>query len=63
MDDDKKKLREQLDKFKPTKKKLSVPTEFLESANSYEDKLSAIRIVTDRDSKKVVQLIKNMLKK
>jgi uncharacterized protein YajQ (UPF0234 family) len=63
MDDDKKKLREQLDKFKPTKKKLSVPKEFLEDANSYEDKLSAIRIVTDREAKKVVQLIKDMLKK
>jgi hypothetical protein len=63
MDDDKKKLREQLDKFKPTKKKLSVPKEFLEGANSYEDKLSAIRIVTDREAKKVVQLIKDILKK
>lgn len=63
MDDNKKKLRDELEKFKPAKKKLSVPKEFLESANSYEDKLSVIRIVTDRESQKVVRLIKNMLKK
>lgn len=63
MDDEQKKLRDQLDKFKPTKKKLTIANEFLESANNYDDKLSVIKIITDRESKKVVQLIKDMLKK
>jgi hypothetical protein len=59
MDDD---MKKQLDKLKPSKKKLTIPTDLLQS-NSYEDKLLAIKMMADSQQPKIVQLIKNMLKK
>ena len=37
--DDSKTVQDQLKKYKPKKKKLTVPKEFLDNANSYDDKL------------------------
>ena len=55
-------LQSKLDKFKPKKKKLAVPQEFLDGANSYDDKLLAIKVVTEKEIKKVVRIIQGMLK-
>ncbi len=55
-------MKKQLDKLKPNKKKLTIPTDLLQS-NSYEDKLLAIKMMADSQQPKIVQLIKNMLKK
>jgi hypothetical protein len=62
MSDENENLQKKLNSFKP-KKKLSVPKEFLESANSYDEKLSVIRVVTEKEMKKVILLVKDMLKK
>ena len=55
-------LAKKLDKFKPKKKQLAVPVEFLEGANSYEDKLIVVKAVTEKEMKKVVRIIQGMLK-
>ena len=62
MSDENENLQKKLNSFKP-KKKLSVPKEFLENANSYDEKLSVIRVVTEKEMKKVILLVKDMLKK
>jgi hypothetical protein len=49
-------------KFKPKKPKLAVPKEFLENANSYDDKLAMIKILSDREKNRVLLIIKSMLK-
>lgn len=56
-------LKSKLDKFKPKKKKLAVPQEFLDNANSYDDKLLVVKAVTEKEIKKVVRIIQGMLKK
>jgi hypothetical protein len=55
-------LAKKLDKFKPKKKKLAVPQEFLDNANSYDDKLIVVKAVTEKEIKKVVRIIQGMLK-
>ncbi len=55
-------LAKKLDKFKPKKKKLAVPQEFLDNANSYDDKLLVVKAVTEKEIKKVVRIIQGMLK-
>jgi hypothetical protein len=62
MDDTPKGLKKELDKFKTTSKKLTVPKGLLEGANSYDEKLMVVKVVADKDHKKVVRLIKDMLK-
>lgn len=56
-------LKSKLDKFKPKKKKLAVPQEFLDNANSYDDKLLVVKAVTEKEIKKVVRIVQGMLKK
>ena len=56
-------ISKKLDKFKPKKKKLAVPVEFLENANSYDDKLFVVKAITEKEIKKVVRIIQGMLKK
>ena len=56
-------LQSKLDKFKPKKKKLAVPQEFLDNANSYDDKLLVVKAVTEKEIKKVVRIVQGMLKK
>ena len=56
-------LAKKLDKFKPKKKKLAVQKEFLDNANSYDDKLFVVKAITEKEIKKVVRIIQGMLKK
>jgi len=62
MSDENEDLQLKLDKFKPKKKKLAVPQELLDNANSYDDKLVVVKAVTEKEIKKVVRIIQGMLK-
>jgi len=62
MSDENEDLQSKLDKFKPKKKKLAVPQELLDNANSYDDKLVVVKAVTEKEIKKVVRIIQGMLK-
>ena len=61
MEDSPEEFRKKLDALKPKKKKLAVPEGFLESAKSYEGKLEAVKIITEREKDKVILLFKKML--
>lgn len=50
-----------LKKFK-NKKKLSVPKEFLENANSYDDKLILVKHLTEKEKGRVLLILKSLLK-
>jgi len=62
MSDENEDLQSKLDKYKPKKKKLAVPQELLDNANSYDDKLVVVKAVTEKEIKKVVRIIQGMLK-
>ena len=62
MSDDSEDLKSNLSKFKPKKKTLAVPAEFLENANSYDDKLVVVKIFAEKNVQNTVRLFKNMLK-
>ena len=49
MSDDNEDPKEKLKKFKPKKKKIAVPQEFLDNAKSYDDKLMLVRHLTERE--------------
>ena len=51
-----------LKKYKPKKKKLTVPTEFLQEAKSYDDKLILVKTLTEMEKGRVLLIIKSMLK-
>jgi hypothetical protein len=55
----------ELDKFKKElkkkKQKLIVPEEFLDGANSYDDKLTLVKILTEKEKMRVLLIIKSML--
>ncbi len=54
--------KKQLEKFKnKKKKKLTVPTEFLQEAKSYEDKLVLVKTLTEMEKGRVLLIIKGML--
>ena len=61
MEDTPEEFKKKLDALKPKKKKLAVPEGFLESAKSYEGKLEAVKIISEREKDKVVLMIKKML--
>ena len=61
MSDETDDLRNKLNQFKPVKKKLTIPKELLEGASNYDEKLGVIKIVTEKEMKKVILLIKGML--
>lgn len=61
MSDDTEDPRKKLEKFKPKKKKLSVPQEFLDNAKSYDDKLIVVKSITEREMQRVVLIMKKML--
>ncbi len=60
-DDEKDELQKKLNALKPKKKKLAVPEGFLEEAKSYEGKLAAIRIITEREKDRVILMFKKMI--
>jgi len=62
MSDDSEDIKVNLEKFKPKKKTLAVPKEFLENANSYDDKLMVVKVFADKSVQNTVKLFKNMLK-
>jgi hypothetical protein len=62
MSDDSEDVKAKLDKFKPKKKKLAVPKEFLENANSYDEKLMVVKVFAEKNVQNTVRLFKNMLK-
>ena len=61
MSDDTEDPREKLKKFKPKKKKLAVPQEFLDNTKSYDDKLIVVKSITEREMQRVVLIMKKML--
>ena len=62
MSDDNNDVKNELKKFKPKKKKLTVPAEFLDNAKSYEDKVVLVQHLTEREKGRVLLIIKSMLK-
>lgn len=62
MSDDSEDIKDKLDKFKPKKKKLAVPKEFLDNANSYDEKLLVVKVFAEKNVHNTVRLFKNMLK-
>lgn len=61
MPDDDKDVKLDLNKFKPKKPKLSVPAEFLDGANSYDDKLLLVKILTEKEIGRVMLIVKKMI--
>ena len=61
MSDDSEDIKVNLSKFKP-KKKLTVPTEFLDNAKSYDDKLIVVKMFAEKNKQNTIKLFKNMLK-
>lgn len=61
MEENQEEFKKKLQALKPKKKKLAVPEGFLESAKSYEGKLEAVKIITEREKDRVVLMIKKML--
>lgn len=61
MEDNKEDFKKKLDALKPKKKKLAVPEGFLESAKSYEGKLEAVKIITEREKNKVILIFKGLI--
>jgi hypothetical protein len=43
------------------KSKLTVPTEFLDNAKSYDDKLMMVKVLSEREKQRVVLLFKKMI--
>jgi len=62
MSDEQEEFKKKLDALKPKKKKISVPEEFLNEAKSYESKLEAVKIITEREKQRVILMFKYMLK-
>ena len=48
-------------KFKP-KKKVTLPTEMLSDAKSYDDKLVLVKMLTEKERNRMILIIKNLLK-
>ena len=61
MSDDNKDIKLDLNKFKPKKPKLSVPAEFLDGAKSYDDKVTLIKILTEKEIGRVMLIVKKMI--
>ena len=60
-DNDVEDFKKKLQALKPKKKKLAVPEGFLEGAKSYEGKLEAVKIISEREKNKVILIFKNMI--
>lgn len=60
-DDEKDELKKKLNALKPKKKKMAVPDGFLDEAKSYEGKLAAIKIISEREKDRVILIFKKMI--
>jgi len=49
-------------KAEQKKAKPKIPTELLTNANSYEDKLVVVQMITDQDQNRVAMAIRNMIR-
>ena len=54
-------IEEMKKKFKP-KKKVTLPTEMLSDAKSYDDKLLLVKMLTEKERNRMILIVKNMLK-
>lgn len=54
-------FKKKLEALKPKKKKLAVPEGFLEEAKSYESKLEAVKIISEREKNKVILIFKSLI--
>jgi hypothetical protein len=61
MSDEQEEFKKKLQALKPKKKKLAVPEGFLEGAKSYEGKVEAVKIISEREKERVVLLFKKMI--
>jgi hypothetical protein len=56
-------LKQKLNSFKDKKKKkITVPKEFLDNANSYDDKLMVVKMFTEKNKNSALLLFKQLLK-
>lgn len=60
-DDARSKLDQIKKDIKRKKKKFEVPEEFLDNANSYDDKLMLVKFLTEKEKQRVVLMVKKML--
>ncbi len=62
MDDDAKKALENAKKeLKKNKPKMTVPTDFLDNAKSYDDKLVLVKLLSEKEKQRVVLMFKKMI--
>ncbi len=62
MDDDAKKALENAKKeMKKKKPKMAVPTDFLDNAKSYDDKLVLVKLLSEKEKQRVVLMFKKMI--
>jgi len=61
MSDEQEEFKKKLQALKPKKPKLAVPEGFLDGAKSYEGKVEAVKIISEREKDRVVLLFKKMI--
>ena len=61
MSDEQEEFKKKLQALKPKKKKLAVPEDFLDDAKSYEGKLEAVKIISEREKDRVILIFKKMI--
>ncbi len=60
-DDAEKKLAAMKREMAKKKAKLAVPAEFLDNAKSYDDKVTLVKILTEKEKNRVVLMFKKMI--
>jgi flagellar M-ring protein FliF len=48
-------------RLKPKKKSSSISAELLDTANSYDDKVTVVRMLVSQDSRRVALVLKNLI--
>ena len=61
MSDEQEEFKKKLAAMKPKKPKLAVPEGFLDGAKSYEGKLEAVKIISEREKNKVILIFKGLI--
>jgi len=61
MSDEQEEFKKKLQALKPKKKKLAVPEGFLDDAKSYEGKVEAVKIISEREKDRVILIFKKMI--
>lgn len=61
MSDDNDDVKANLKKYKSKKPKLAVPTDLLDNAKSYDDKLVLVKYLTEKEKGRVSLIIKKMI--